>query len=67
MRVEQIVARPAQYCGPNDTLARAAQLMWRQDCGCLPKVRTASDRLAEAMMRAGPIRRLPAVDAKLAV
>jgi CBS domain-containing protein len=36
MRVDQIMARPAQCCRPDDTLARAAQLMWDQDCGCLP-------------------------------
>jgi CBS domain-containing protein len=23
-------------CGPSDTLNRAAQLMWENDCGCLP-------------------------------
>jgi CBS-domain-containing membrane protein len=34
MRVEQIMARPAQYCRTEDTLA--AQLMWDHDCGCLP-------------------------------
>jgi CBS domain-containing protein len=107
MRVEQIMARPVQYCGPNDTLAWAAQLMWHHDCGCLPvcapdgparvvgiitdrdicmcalfnnapladlrvseamakqvKVCTAGDSLAdaEAIMRAGQIRRLPVVD-----
>lgn len=36
MRVDQIMARPAQCCRPDDTLARAAQLMWDHDCGCLP-------------------------------
>ena len=112
MRVEQIMARPVQYCGPNDTLARAAQLMWEHDCGCLPvcapdgaarvvgvitdrdicmcalfhnsrladlrvseamakqvKVCSATDGLAdaEAIMRAGQIRRLPVVDAESAL
>jgi CBS domain-containing protein len=36
MRIEQIMTRPVQYCRPEDTLARAAQLMWDHDCGCLP-------------------------------
>jgi CBS domain-containing protein len=38
MRVEQIMARPVQSCRPDDSLARAAQLMWDHDCGCLPVV-----------------------------
>ncbi len=38
MRVEQIMARPVQFCGPEDSLAHAAQLMWEHDCGCLPVV-----------------------------
>lgn len=36
MRVEQLMTRPVQCCRPEDTLARAAQLMWDHDCGCLP-------------------------------
>jgi CBS domain-containing protein len=36
MKVEQLMARPVQSCGPNDSLAHAAQLMWDHDCGCLP-------------------------------
>jgi CBS domain-containing protein len=36
MRVEQLMARPVQCCRPEDSLARAAQLMWDHDCGCLP-------------------------------
>ena len=36
MRVEQIMARPVQFCRPEDSLAHAAQLMWDHDCGCLP-------------------------------
>lgn len=36
MRVEQLMTRPVQYCRPGDSLARAAQLMWDHDCGCLP-------------------------------
>jgi CBS domain-containing protein len=36
MRVEQLMARPVHCCRQEDTLARAAQLMWEHDCGCLP-------------------------------
>ncbi|HEY0943592.1 MAG TPA: CBS domain-containing protein [Steroidobacter sp.] len=36
MRVEQIMTKQVVSCGPDDTLARAAQLMWDHDCGCLP-------------------------------
>lgn len=36
MRVEQIMTKQASSCGPDDTLAQAAQLMWDHDCGCLP-------------------------------
>ena len=36
MRVEQIMARSVQSCRQEDSLARAAQLMWDHDCGCLP-------------------------------
>lgn len=36
MQVEQLMARPVECCRPEDTLARAAQLMWDHDCGCLP-------------------------------
>ena len=38
MRVEQLMPRPVQSCRHSDTLARAAQLMWDFDCGCLPVV-----------------------------
>jgi len=38
MRVEQIMARPVHSCRPEDSLARAAQLMWDHDCGCLPVI-----------------------------
>ena len=36
MRVEQIMTRQVKFCGANDTLATAAQIMWDGDCGCLP-------------------------------
>lgn len=33
MKVEQVMTRPALQCGPNDTLAIAAQLMWECEAG----------------------------------
>ena len=36
MRVEQIMTKQVQSCGPGDSLERAAQLMWDYDCGCIP-------------------------------
>jgi CBS domain-containing protein len=38
MPVEQVMTRPVHCCRPEDTLARAAQLMWDYDCGCLPVI-----------------------------
>ena len=36
MRVEKIMTKQVSSCSPDGTLAEAAQLMWEQDCGCLP-------------------------------
>ena len=36
MQVHEIMSRQAQSCRPEDTLERAAQLMWSADCGCIP-------------------------------
>jgi CBS-domain-containing membrane protein len=36
MRVEQLMTKQVKSCGPGDTLHYAAQLMWDNDCGCLP-------------------------------
>jgi CBS-domain-containing membrane protein len=36
MRVDQLMTKQVQSCQPEDTLDRAAQLMWDHDCGCLP-------------------------------
>jgi CBS domain-containing protein len=38
MKVEEVMCRQVLTCFPTDTLNRAAQLMWEQDCGCLPVV-----------------------------
>ena len=36
MQVEKLMTRQVKSCSPDDTLERAAQLMWDGDCGCLP-------------------------------
>lgn len=36
MRIEQIMTQDVCTCRQNDSLERAAQLMWDRDCGCLP-------------------------------
>jgi CBS domain-containing protein len=36
MRVEQVMTKQVQCCRPENTLEQAAQLMWDNDCGCLP-------------------------------
>ncbi len=36
MLVENLMTRQVQSCRVGDSLARAAELMWRHDCGALP-------------------------------
>lgn len=36
MRVEDIMTREVQCCGPDANLAAAAKMMWDCDCGALP-------------------------------
>jgi CBS domain-containing protein len=36
MQVEYLMTKQVKSCSPDDTLERAAQLMWEGDCGCLP-------------------------------
>lgn len=38
MKVEQLMQRTVQTCRADDTVNRAAQLMWEHDCGCIPVV-----------------------------
>jgi len=38
MKVGQLMSQVVQSCSPTDTLNRAAQLMWENDCGCVPVV-----------------------------
>jgi CBS domain-containing protein len=36
MRVDQLMTKQIKWCAADDSLDRAAQLMWDNDCGCLP-------------------------------
>ena len=36
MQIERLMSRNVRYCSPDDTLDRAAQLMWDVDCGAVP-------------------------------
>jgi CBS domain-containing protein len=38
MKVEDVMTRDVQTCGPETNLADAAMRMWRNDCGVLPVV-----------------------------
>jgi len=43
MNVEQLMTRDVKVCRSDDTLNRAAQLMWEFDCGCIPVISTDGD------------------------
>ncbi len=36
MRIDQVMTTDVATCSPDDTLHRAAQLMWERDCGSIP-------------------------------
>lgn len=38
MKVEQLMQRAVQTCRAHDSLNGAAQIMWENDCGCVPVV-----------------------------
>ena len=38
MRVRDVMSTTVAACALDDTLERAAQLMWDRDCGCIPLV-----------------------------
>ena len=47
MRVEQLMTKSPRTCRPGDTLSEAAQIMWDNDCGCVPVTADdGSERLA---------------------
>jgi CBS-domain-containing membrane protein len=38
MKIQDIMNRPVESCGPRADLSAAAMIMWRQDCGVVPVV-----------------------------
>ena len=38
MAIESYMTKKVMTCSPDDTLDRAAALMWQHDCGCVPVV-----------------------------
>lgn len=48
MEIREVMTAQVQCCGPDDSLERAARLMWDNDCGCLP-VCTSADGKAQAV------------------
>lgn len=44
MRAKDLMTTPVWSCSEQESLARAAQIMWESDCGCLP-VTDASSRV----------------------
>jgi CBS domain-containing protein len=38
MNIGQVMTRNPLVCSINDSLERAAQIMWENDCGCVPVV-----------------------------
>ncbi len=36
MKVGELMTTDVRACGPGDSLNRAAQIMWENDCGCVP-------------------------------
>jgi CBS domain-containing protein len=74
MRVEQLMTRRVRICRPDDTLERAAQLMWDHDCGSIPVctdeagsvavgIITDRDIAMCAMFHPRPLRDLPVSEA----
>jgi CBS domain-containing protein len=43
MQVEKIMIRDVRACSADETLNRAAQLMWENDCGCVPVIAADGD------------------------
>jgi CBS domain-containing protein len=75
MRIDQLMSRNVQFCTPDDTLDRAAYLMWSNDCGSIPVcagtdgsqrvvgMLTDRDICMAAMFQGKPLRELRASDA----
>lgn len=72
MRVEKLMTKQVTTCGADDTLDRAARLMWDHDCGCLPvcdgvnrvlSMITDRDICMSALFQGKPLRELRVSDA----
>ncbi len=48
VHVQEVMTRNPRTCAPDETLHRAAQIMWETDCGCVPVV--GSDGRVQAMI-----------------
>lgn len=48
MRIADVMTTPARSCAPTDNLDTAAEIMWHEDCGCVPV--TDADRRAVGMI-----------------
>jgi CBS domain-containing protein len=74
MRVAQVMSKDVVTCRPGESLARAAQLMWERDIGCVPVIDgdghvvgivTDRDACMAAYTRGQPLQALP-VDVAMA-
>ncbi len=50
MKVREIMTPEVKVCSESDSLNRAAQLMWDNDCGCIPVVATDGAGLLVGML-----------------
>src|SRR5258708_35115165 len=46
MKVAELMVGEVTACSPDDALNRAAQIMWENDCGCVPVVDRAARLIA---------------------
>jgi len=50
MKIEQVMSREVVVCAEHDSLHRAAELMWENDCGCLPVIAVNGDGTLAGMI-----------------
>ncbi len=50
MTVERLMTKDVSTCTPEDSVARAAQIMWERDCGCVPVVASDGERRVVGMI-----------------
>jgi CBS domain-containing protein len=48
--VERLMTKDVDTCTPEDSVARAAQIMWERDCGCVPVIASDGDRRVVGMI-----------------